>query len=169
MNDQTDHPNLVPDGEYLEHVGQFRQSHVDAVQAPVMLTATFTVTIAVERDKWAAANDRDCPSADDFWAYLGDGSDLAEALRDDMGSLRDADGTVTMTPQARSVARDVTDAEPPVGSTFYQGDRLVWARRDDGWHCARPIGACRNCPCGWDEVRDIGGIQRPDVELRWPT
>jgi hypothetical protein len=143
---------------------------------PVMLTATFTLTISVERDRWARANTfLDSAAAEDFWRYVADGSQYAEHLRDGMGLLRDADGTVQVQPIATSVARGgasaETPGEPPVGTQFWSAfrsafhRRVIWERRDDGWHCA-DVG-CRNCPCDWFEVWDVGGVRGDDVTVRY--
>lgn len=64
---------------------------------------------------------------------------------------------------------DGPPAEPPVGTEYYRGGMLIWTRLEDGWHCSRPPGKCRNCPCDWFEVWDIGGIRDdPAVTIELP-
>jgi hypothetical protein len=140
------------------------------------ITVAFTLTFTVDYGRWryaAGVLSGDDPVAD-FREYIQT-APYAEHLRDGMGLLRDADGTVQVQPIATSVARGgasaETPGEPPVGTQFWSAfrsafhRRVIWERRDDGWHCA-DVG-CRNCPCDWFEVWDVGGVRGDDVTVRY--
>lgn len=43
-----------------------------------------------------------------------------------------------------------TPPQPPVGTEYHHGGKVIWTRHDYGWHCSRP--ECSNCPARWDEV-----------------
>lgn len=53
-----EHPNLVPDGEYLEHPGQFRQSHVDREVDRETAQAGCTFILAI--GEWPFTNPPRC-------------------------------------------------------------------------------------------------------------
>ncbi|MFI6302156.1 hypothetical protein ACIBCH_09815 [Amycolatopsis thailandensis] len=78
------------------------------------------------------------------------------------------DRSESMEKQIRQLAKidQALPPEPPVGTTYLNEHGIVaFTRREDGWHCQRPIGVCQGCPCEWAEawefsIRDGGFTRR---------